>query len=345
MPKKGRKATRMTPGFTGPFKGDPQPGTLFDVRALDQLPGNVAATRERPGPRGYSPARLAEIRQSFDTANVSGGGKTEVIKPIDVALAPGFAGRMNETGHQYGPSSWDPDNPRMGRARSRILDTLSRSTIPVGDEMTDSLAGLGRIETRRQGERYAHLAGMYKAHGNYDQPDEEGFRRHIGPTITMFAHDNAGTAAALHGKDEGAEQTLLHEIGHHDSYTTGHESSAYSTPHEMATEEARADKFAVTHFRRDPRNKGEYDPREHTYMARGQHRQWDAGFEGHYGAPGVYEQRLPASMHPPSQINRNLRQEQFEQPELDEEEDGGRGGEVFWGEGVEKPYVPPARHY
>lgn len=261
---------------------------------------------------------------------MSGPDHNQDTRPVIV----GGHGRANETAHQYGPSSYHPDDPHFGQARSRILDTLSRSTIPVGDEMTDALVGLGQIRYERH---HPGVAGQYKAHGNYEEKaDEHGWKKDLGATILLYGHENMGTHAAAAGKDEQAEQTLLHELGHHDSYTTGNESSSYSTPKEMATEEARADKFAVTHFRRDPRNKGEYDPREHTYMARGQHRQWDAGFEGHYGAPGVYEQRLPASMHPPS-LNRNLRREQFEQPELDEHEDS-RGDEVFYGRGVEKPY-------
>jgi hypothetical protein len=181
---------------------------------------------------------------------------------------------------------------------------------------------------------------MYKAHGNLDQPDESGFRRNIGPTITMFSHNNVGTATALKGKDENAEQTLLHEIGHHDSSIAGNESSAYDTPRHQAAEEAHADRFAVTHFRRDPRNKGEYDPRQHTYMGRGQQ---DFG----EGSWRTYENALPASMHPPAK--RNLSGQQFDQPELDEHDESKMGDEVFYGPGVQKrqelPWIASHRGY
>lgn len=303
MPKKGRKSTRMTPGFTGPFKGEPQPGTLFDKRALDQLPGNIEATRNRPGPRGYSPARLGEVRRSFDTAWPRGNDLT----PVTVT----GAGRANETAHQFGPSSYDPDNPRFGRARSRILDTLSRSTINVSDEMEDPLAGLGQIRYERH---MPNVAGQYKAVGNYGEPDATGFRRDLGPTVLLYGDEHRGSHAALWGKDERAEQTLLHEIGHHDSRLRMTEHSEYETKRQQAQEEAYADRFAVTHFRRDPRNKGPYDPRENTYMGRG-------GLSRFEGAQDEYRRALPKSMYP---ANRNVNGRQFYQPELDETQPLGR---------------------
>lgn len=328
MPKKGRQATRMTPGFTGPFKGDPQPGTLFDVRALDQLPGNTNLTRQRPGPRGYSPARLAEMREAFDTAHVTGSSANETTRPVII----GGQGRANETAHQFGPSSWHPDDPHFGRAKSRILDTMSRSTINVKDEMENPLQGLGQIRYERS---MPGVAGQYRAHDNYGPPDETGTRKGLGPTVVLYGHDLAGSSAAAMGRDEKAEQTLLHEVGHHDSYIAGNESASYDTPSKMAREEAHADKFAVTHFRRDPRNTGAYDPREHTYMARG-----DTHFEGH---GQEYEAALPASMHPPAA--RNLGP-QFHQPELDAtqplgrlhqiERGGGKWPDVFIGKDIEK---------
>lgn len=322
MPKKGRQAIRMTPGFSGPFKGAPQQGTLFDKRALDYQPANVNLTRQRPGPRGYSPARLAEVRGAFDTAYTTGPNSAPVSRPVEVGGAPNS--RLNEAAHQFGPSTYDPQNPQWGRARSRILDTLSRSTIDVKDEMANPLAGLGRIETRLAGSDTGQFAGMYKHHGGYDQPDELGNRRYQGPTVTLFSH--GGSNQAMHGRDEEAEQTLMHEIGHHDSAIAGTEHSSYDTPRKQAQEEAYADKFALTHFRRDPRNPGAYDPREHTYMSR--------GLSGHFGQDSdSYRRNFPASMHPPAR--RNLGP-QFEQPELDEDEEGSRGGEVFWGQGIER---------
>jgi hypothetical protein len=325
----------MTPGFTGPFKGDPQQGTLFDKRALDYLPGNTNLTRKRPGPRGYSPERLAEVRGAFETANASGPNSGPMFKPVEVGGPAAPTNRLNETAHQFGPSSYNPENPHYGRARSRIVDTLSRSTINVSDELENPLAGLGRIETRPAGYG-STFAGTYQSHGGYDQPDEKGFRRAQGPTVTLYSH--GGSQKALWGQDEEAEQTLLHEIGHHESYTAGSESSAYETNKQQAVEEARADTFAVKHFRRDPRNKGEYDPRQHTYMARGQH---DFG-----GNKAFYERTMPASMQPP--VKRNLGP-QFHQPELDETQPLGRlhqrergtgpWPDVFIGKDIEKPQL------
>lgn len=135
---------------------------------------------------------------------------------------------------------------------------------------------------------------------------------------------------ALWGRDEAAEQTLLHELGHHESWLQGTEHSSYETGGQQAREEAFADKFAVTHFRRDPRNQGPYDPREHTYMARG-----SAAHFGQYA--GAYWRAFPKDMYPPEK-NHNVGQ-QFHQPELDATQPLGRTGELSWGGGPKWPDV------
>ena len=305
MPKKGRQSTRMTPGFTGPFKGDPQPGTLFDKRALDRLPGNIEATRNRPGPRGYSPARLAAVRNNF-------------LAKVEVGV------NMNETAHLYGPSHYDPNakpgGPIANRARSRMLDTLARSTIPT-DEARDPLAGLHHIRTYAKAPHDAPTAtGEYMSQGTRVRPGQPHLRPIHLPdvpltdeaTIAFYPnrHDDygrpVGSYAAARGKDPSAEQTFLHELGHHDSSLAATESSRYETPSQRAMEEGRADRFAVQHFRPDPRNKEPYDPRDNTYLGRG-----NAGFGGHYA---WYEHALPANMRPVPKP-RNLGR-QFDQQKL-----------------------------
>lgn len=295
----------MTPGFTGPFKGQAQQGTLFDKRALDYLPGNMNLTRKRPGPRGYSPERLAEVRNNF-------------LPKVEVST------NMNETGHIYGPSHYDPQadpgGPIANRARSRMLDTLARSTIPT-DERRDPLAGLAHIRTYAKAPHDAPDArGEYMSQGTRMRPGQPNLRAHHLPDVAVTRDETiglypnhydqsgrpVGSYAAARGKDPEAEQTFLHEIGHHDSYIEATTSSRYETRAQQAEEEARADRFAVKHFRPDPRNKEPYDPREHTYMGRqnlgrfGEYKDW-------------YRQTLPRDMRPPQR--RNLGP-QFEQQGL-----------------------------
>ncbi|HET7110232.1 MAG TPA: hypothetical protein VFI41_05130 [Gemmatimonadales bacterium] len=342
----------MTPGFTGPFKGQPQPGTLFDKRALDQLPGNMNLTRQRPGPRGYSPERLAAVRDNFKAH-------------VEVST------NMNEAGHLYGPSHYDrnadPGGDIANRARSRMLDTLARSTIPTNeyDEKadyaprvasrrgapkpekytSDPLVGLEHIRTYPKSPHDAlTVAGEYMSHGDQVRPGQPSLRPMDMPdvpktrkaTIGLYptARDDwghaLGTQAAVKGDDPRAEQTFLHELGHHDSYVEASESSRYETKAQQAAEEGRADRFAVQHFRQDPRSKEKgYDPRENTYMARGMH-----GFSGH---SAYYEKALPAEMHPPVKTNPNLRTEQFEQPELPPAKGRHAVGDIFVERGVVNP--------
>lgn len=358
MPTKGRKTTRMTPGFTGPFKGDPQPGTLFDVRALDQLPGNVNLTRQRPGPRGYSPERLAAVRDNFHA-------KVEV--GVD----------MNETAHYFGPSHYDPHadpgGPIADRARSRMLDTLARSTIPTNEyddtprpkaagrrgsraekppTDSDPLVGLENIRTYSRAPHNApNAAAEYMAHGTQMRPGQPHLRPVYtgdvaptkGSTIGFYPNkfDDHGRAVGSHaankGRDPAAEQTFLHELGHHDSYVAATDSSLYETQGQQATEEARADRFAVHYYRPDPRNlksQGQFDeapahdPRQNTYMGRS-----NLGRFGQYASH--YRQTLPASMHP-VEPKRNL-SPQFEQPELEPARGRHVVGDIFTEPGVENP--------
>lgn len=316
----------MTPGFTGPYKGQPQPGTLFDKRALDQLPGNIEATRNRPGPRGYSPARLADVRNNF-------------LAKVEVGV------NMNETGHLYGPSHYDPHadpgGPIANRARSRMLDTLARSTIPT-DEMNDPLAGLHHVRVYSKPPFGVPARGEYMSSGTRVRtepvlkPEWRGQREPTREaTIGLYNAETdsyglpMGSTGAAKGRDPQAEQTFLHEVGHHDSYIAATESSRYETKAQQAEEEARADRFAVKHFRSDPRNKEPYDPREHTYMGR----QLLSRFEGYQD---WYRQKLPAEMRPPAKTPRNLGR-QFEQPELEPAKGRHVVGDIFTEPGVENP--------
>lgn len=348
----------MTPGFTGPYKGQPQPGTLFDKRALDQLPGNMNLTRQRPGPRGYSPERLAAVRDNFHA-------KVEV--GVD----------MNETAHYFGPSHYDPNadpgGPIANRARSRMLDTLARSTIPTNEyddtpakpraagrrgstvvkppTSSDPLVGLEHVRTYSRPPHNAPAAAAeYMAHGTQMRPGQPHLRPiHVpdvaptkGSTIGIYPnnHDDYGRAvgsyAANKGRDPVAEQTFLHELGHHDSYVAGSDSSLYETKAQQAAEEARADRFAVHYYRPDPRNlKSQgphdeapaHDPRENTYMGRG-----NLGRFGPYA--DKYRQGLPASMRPAPKRNLGV---QFEQPEMEPAKGRHAVGDIFTEPGVENP--------
>jgi hypothetical protein len=220
----------------------------------------------------------------------------------------------------------------MGRGRSRLIDTLARSTVDFSNPEEHSLNSLHTI---RIGTHSAELAGEYEhspmVANPHWKPENVGQPMAVPgePRITLYTSGFARN----HPAEE--EQTFLHELGHHESYLQANDSAYdYGESHRMqATEEAFADKFALTHFRPDPRNKKPYDPRENTYAGRGL-------AQSHFSpAAETYKQVLPREMHP-SPHNRGQQFQDFYQPELGEEQPTVRS-DVFQGQGVANP--APAR--
>ena len=309
--RKNSKNDRMTPGF-GPtrekrFKygqgrkdafgevqynsySDPKvsQGTLFSHRALMNLPGNAEVKRQRVGPKGFSKARLDEVRAGFGTERQPGRG---VPLHIDQRKAEDWEKGTGYT-HEHGsygdePAHWMPNvqsdrhmyAPEHGikntrgrvydewtkKGRHEVLGTLARSTMPA-----EHLKGLSEIRLEPQHPDYG---------GTYHQArDHESPSMRTGARIKLYGGNDSESST---GRSD-QEMTLMHELGHHWSHEHSGDYGGYSTPHEQGREEARADSYALRHYRQDPRNKAEYgvhyDPREHTYGARGQ----DAKFEGSY---------------------------------------------------------------
>lgn len=285
MPKKDRQASRQTPGFTGPYKGAPQQGTLFDKRAVDQLPGNQATTADRIGPRGYS---LNRSRQFNDVIGRPGFGKRSDQVTLHTkyrhaepgeSTAMGLPGSRHNTVPAVGEDEHPYQNAAVGnrRGRSKLVDTLARSTIPV-----EHLKGLGSIDVQPEGE-YS---------GTYHRSIGEGFPAHINLNVTHTSERGEPPDYRLKQSAQWTpshpdpEITLLHEIGHHVSNQSNAEHSIthhlatrdpehhseYRTTKQRAAEEGFADNYAMTHWKRDPRQQtwqGHFDPRGHTYKERG----------------------------------------------------------------------------
>lgn len=294
MPKKDRQSDRLTPGFTGPYKGEPQQGTLFDARAVRNLPGNQPAEQKRIGPRGYSRERSQQFQEvvprvfnenslpmsgrigvgSKETAqeeyygtqgasySKEEGGTvrhphvtpdTHVFGPADVIHANAYTGRRGRLGDV--DTEWragEINEKSMRRPQSKMIDALARSTIKP--EHLDNLEGI-----RLADQDEIDASGIYYKHST---------RIALGADRRPKGVENQQTGVV----DADHEQTLFHEIGHHVSYQERTEHSAYREPWQQGAEEAYADRFALTHWRLDPRQKksweGPIDPREHTYYGR-----------------------------------------------------------------------------
>lgn len=343
MPRKpNRQATRMTPGFNAPpterkkaraprtvdafgetgWQRDPivQQGTLFDVRAVDHLPGNADATRQRVGPRGYSKGRLDEVRQGLNDSHTEinydvkepehwQAGDSDVREGGDDKKR---VSAVNSHQHIYAPpqnldSEKRPQQfmqDRLGeRGRAHLEQTLARSTVPV-----EHLRGLREISVKEPSPE--GFGGTYWGGGTGSG------------SINLHARKTSGYAGDMPAKTAADQElTFLHELGHHESHISQSDSSQYNTPQRRGIEESRADTYALTHFRIDPRMKKRetssyssfgFDPRDHSYQARGQE---------HYDGQTGYKLNpnlTPRQHDKPSPGHRTAEDQQRAQPMLDE---------------------------
>lgn len=331
MPKKDRQALRTTPGFTGPFKGDPQPGTLFDKRTVEKSGDEI-------GPRGYSLNRSRQFQKVIDTPppprvqGISTGSFEDTRKRRAAAAlnipsvrvgASDFANPPDVGSGPYAPtakSDWDRGaTPQMGRAKSKMIDTLARSTVPPEHmENLDSIT----VEGKRPG-----IAGTYSGQGivlnqTEGMEDEESANYATRSQVS----DKQGQGQQRGPIDVNNEITLLHEIGHHASFQAAGGKRPYHSDDERAAEEGRADRYATLHFRQDPRNPSwqhRTDPREHTYGAYGVipghdtpwREQTKAIYEGQLGKENIAP---PKTDYSPEAMDRRTMDERLDRPMLDQ---------------------------
>lgn len=296
MPKRQRQATRVTPGFSAPFKGNPQQGTLFDKRTLLNPDQHI-------GPRGYSPERIRAVRatgigdklrvnyESVREAreNIVGLGRSAGLRSRDAR--PGAA-ETNEAAQgysdlhdtipevgpdisNYGPAYLgmkhndpmteprvDTQRKQMMRGRNRLVEDLARSTVP-----TEHLEGISAISIRNQHRVGSGIAGLYNP-----------VAQHMTIVPQRGAPDEwSREAEPQRGpRDPDENFTLLHELGHHVSNQMGNEHSGmgYRTISGKGKEETFADTYALKHYREDTRGRnweqvGSWDPRNATYKGKG----------------------------------------------------------------------------
>jgi hypothetical protein len=211
----------------------------------------------------------------------------------------------------------------MGRARSKLIDTLARSTVEP-----EHLKGLGDIWMHPKSEEFA---------GTYHRPEGAGGSGRIKLHVTGTSHESMGGGpwteedAPPHVKqpqqrgpvDPDAEMTLLHEIGHHVSLVhEGTRHSDYRTPSQQGREEGFADAYMMAHYREDPRNtrwRGRTDPRSHSYLARGQTVE-KFGTSGaiDYASQLGMENRPPKSPYMGERLEESGKVERHLRPMLDE---------------------------
>lgn len=207
---------QMGGGWQKPPGKYPQQGTLF------RAPKPV-----NPWPRGYTPERMQEVR---DSVLVGAEGS--------VTAAPFKPGQY--TGHA------GPD---------QLLQTIARSTAPMDDiapnAFTDSIG-------RRHGRA------------------EIGIRPGYGG---QHSFDSYGNSRMNVGHKSG--DSVMHELGHRASFMAMTEHSDVASPEHLGQEEAFADDYRATHFRRDPRD----GPEEYTGQV--------SAYESRDGWKGYVRGRFP----------------------------------------------------
>lgn len=227
--------------------------------------------------RGYSPGRMAEVRDALMRTQPNGdiipGTTTSRLSRQSGVHAPELSDSLTEGGkkaltnlHQRG-----------------VHEAIARSTIPA----RALRSSVGSIETDEGKLTAYHAAGLFESQGKrvVVQQMRAGDKR-IGvghqALLKRYPDQARRLKTRQFAKDDderSTAETLIHELGHARSYNNDSRNmDRRAFPHEQTwsgsevsgPEEAFADDHAVTHHRQDPREKARGGPKEvHTYLSTG----------------------------------------------------------------------------
>jgi hypothetical protein len=125
------------------------------------------------------------------------------------------------------------------QANKRVVqDMISRSSIPLHSEHRTQVHVLNESEAPSV---LGSAAPGLTVYGNYIKPQTPYLPHNINVRASAIYPEGPGRL--------GASPTLIHEMGHRDSFINGTESSQYRTPVQRGKEEAYADDFLVNHAR------------------------------------------------------------------------------------------------
>lgn len=188
-------------------------GTLFS--------GGKKYASDKRYPRGYTPERLADVKDSVDTSNVSvSWGQQRTLEALH--------------GTQKAPYVGD-----FGEPNRKLIDGIARSTVPTdhllytdADRQKDDVI---RFTTGHERDSLGqNVAGHYVSR---QLQAKQGAGSNTRPVIAVT---------------KGFEDTptTIHEIGHHvDSEERGYHYHSHSNPVGVGAAEGRADAYADTHYR------------------------------------------------------------------------------------------------
>jgi hypothetical protein len=132
-----------------------------------------------------------------------------------------------------------PAEQRGGvQANRRVVqDMISRSTAPINPQERTKINVLSGTDAEYM---LGNAGPGLTVNGNY-HPPKYGIRHVINVRDTAVHPEGPGRL--------GASPTLIHELGHRDSWINKNESAQYDTPSRQGVEEAYADDFAFKHTR------------------------------------------------------------------------------------------------
>lgn len=187
-------------------------GTLFS--------GGKKYASDKRYPRGYTPERLADVKDSVDTSNASvSWGQQRTLEALH--------------GHEKAKFVGD-----FGEPNRRLIDAVARSTVPTDKLMYTDESGnkddVIRFTTGHPtGSLGEGIAGHYVSRQLQEHQGNPGSRPVI--AVTKGSEDSP---------------TIIHEIGHHvDSEERGYHYHHTANPVGMGEAEGRADAYADTHYR------------------------------------------------------------------------------------------------
>jgi hypothetical protein len=239
----------------------PRPGQYRQLTLFPQ----PKPTDQHRWPRGYTPERMAEVRQAMGDVGVyvnTSVGSDE-SKPSSFVHRP----VPGETKSSDLPAI---TTEREGFAERRVAEVIARSTMPA------DVVSRQQFTDRTGRERTATLSISVNAApagwGNYSNGvgEDVGDLRGYVQIHSNLQNVKPGDAAGTRLRDE---ITLMHELGHHRSVLEGNPHSVLYddpkpyTPAVAGKEEGRADRNVIEHYRAHPKDKpfvpaemASYDP-------------------------------------------------------------------------------------
>jgi hypothetical protein len=243
-------------------------GTLFNQQEHERLAADRKIPQKDRYQKGYTPERMRDVKNAL-----GGGGKRDWRGLL--YTGHGGASSPFSKGEQE-HSFYD----RQGRARltetiarSKIpLDALSKKTPTIWVKPQDSASGTSGSYQQRGPGAMSDTPAVVLRGREVDTSWEDMRVEHGFPDVSRRAKKVSRQTVFERQNDE---QTLIHELGHHQSNVsdTWHSQSYADRPGSRGAEEAYADDFKDVHWRPDPRDaskRGGWDPRPaHAYDAMG----------------------------------------------------------------------------